>query len=101
IATDLVSQAFNSGSEQNISAIVVDILDVLPMIPPIDRADAASPEHAKNLYGPKMALELAPVAAQEEESRTQKPEKKKGTKFAVLPPIRLRTVMPDSDIESI
>ncbi len=98
-ADELISRAFNTGTEKNISAIVTDILEIEAGIPAIENPDISLIEKARMLYGAPIANQvLAPVP---KETPVAPIKKEKGMLLAEdLVPVKLRTVMPDPELNT-
>jgi serine/threonine protein phosphatase PrpC len=96
IAADvLISRAFNNGAEKNISAIVTDILEVETGIPVIENPDIPDIAKARLLYGTPIASEVLPPVT------IDIPKKEKTISLEEdLVPVKLRTVMPEPELNS-
>ncbi len=98
-ADELISRSFNSGTEKNISAIVTDILELEPGIPAEESPNLELIEKARLLYGVPMATEVLPAAPTESFVAPSKKEKPT-TESEDLIPVKLRTVMPEPELNN-
>jgi serine/threonine protein phosphatase PrpC len=94
-ADELISRAFNNGTEKNISAIVTDILEVEAGIPVIENTEIQDVGKARILYGIPVADEVLPPLPIE----IIKKEKTISSDEDLVP-VKLRTVMPEPELTS-